>query len=141
MPTVEEEVGFGPRNMHLTHEQVEERITDALRSVGALALRHRSPQQLSGGEKRRVAIASVLAMNPLILILDEPTAGLDPRARRQTIRLLRSFSHTALIATHDLDLARQLCPRTVIMYAGRVVADGATKRLLDDHALMERCGL
>lgn len=141
MPTVEEEVGFGPRNMHLTYEEVEERITDALRSVGALDLRQRSPQQLSGGEKRRVAIASVLAMEPSILILDEPSAGLDPRARRQMIELLHSFSHTALIATHDLDLARQLCPRTVIMYAGEVVADGATKQLLDDHVLMERCGL
>lgn len=141
MPTVEEEVGFGPRNMHLTYEEVEQRITDSLRAVGALDLRQRSPQQLSGGEKRRVAIASVLAMEPSILILDEPSAGLDPRARRQMIELLHSFSHTALIATHDLDLARQLCPRTVIMYAGEVVADGATKQLLDDHALMERCGL
>ena len=141
MPSVEEDVGFGPNNMRLTHNEIEERIEHSLRDVEALDLRHRSPQQLSGGEKRRVAIATVLAMEPSILILDEPSAGLDPRARRQLIDLLRSFGHTILIATHDLDFARQLCPRTVIMFAGRVVADGQTGLLLNDKVLLERCGL
>lgn len=141
MPSVEEDVGFGPNNMRLTHNEIEERIEHSLRDVEALDLRHRSPQQLSGGEKRRVAIATVLAMEPSILILDEPSAGLDPRARRQLIDLLRSFGHTILIATHDLDFARQLCPRTVIMFAGRVVADGQTELLLNDKVLLERCGL
>ena len=127
MPTVEEDVGFGPANMRLSREEITERIERALRAVGALDLRHRSPQQLSGGEKRRVAIATVLAMEPSILIMDEPSAGLDPRARRQMIDLVASFGHTALIATHDLDMAQALCPRTVIMLAGQIAADGPTE--------------
>lgn len=141
MPTVEEDVGFGPANMRLSREEIAERIERALRAVGALDLRQRSPQQLSGGEKRRVAIATVLAMEPSILVMDEPSAGLDPRARRQMIELLLGFGHTALIATHDLDMAQRLCPRTVIMLAGQVAADGPTKQLLGDGALLERCGL
>ncbi|MBR5135833.1 MAG: ABC transporter ATP-binding protein [Rikenellaceae bacterium] len=141
MPTVEEDVGFGPANMHLSREEITERIERALRAVGALDLRHRSPQQLSGGEKRRVAIATVLAMEPSILIMDEPSAGLDPRARRQMIELLLGFGHTALIATHDLDMAQRLCSRTVIMLAGQVAADGPTSQILGDSALLDRCGL
>ena len=141
MPTVEEDVGFGPANMRLSREEITERIERALRAVGALDLRHRSPQQLSGGEKRRVAIATVLAMEPSILVMDEPSAGLDPRARRQMIELLLSFGHTALITTHDLDMAQALCPRTVIMLAGQVAADGPTSQILGDGALLDRCGL
>lgn len=141
MPTVEEDVGFGPANMRLSREEITERIERALRAVGALDLRHRSPQQLSGGEKRRVAIATVLAMEPSILVMDEPSAGLDPRARRQMIELLLSFGHTALITTHDLDMAQALCPRTVIMLAGQVAADGPTAQILGDGALLDRCGL
>ena len=141
MPTVEEDVGFGPANMHLSREEITERIERALRAVGALDLRHRSPQQLSGGEKRRVAIATVLAMEPSILIMDEPSAGLDPRARRQMIELLLGFGHTALIATHDLDMAQRLCSRTVIMLAGQVAVDGPTSQILGDSALLDRCGL
>lgn len=141
MPTVEEDVGFGPANMHLSREEITERIERALRAVGALDLRHRSPQQLSGGEKRRVAIATVLAMEPSILVMDEPSAGLDPRARRQMIELLLGFGHTALFATHDLDMAQRLCPRTVIMLAGQVAADGPTSQILGDSALLDRCGL
>lgn len=141
MPTVEEDVGFGPANMHLSREEITERIERALRAVGALDLRHRSPQQLSGGEKRRVAIATVLAMEPSILVMDEPSAGLDPRARRQMIELLLGFGHTALIATHDLDMAQRLCSRTVVMLAGQVAADGPTSQILGDSALLDRCGL
>lgn len=141
MPTVEEDVAFGPANMHLSREQIDERIERSLHEVGALDLRHRPTQQLSEGEKRRIAMATVLAMEPSILIMDEPSAGLDPRARRQVIELLNHFEQTALIATHDLDLARHVCPRTVIMYAGRVAADGATAQLLDNEPLLERCGL
>ena len=141
MPTVEEDVGFGPANMRLSREEITERIERALRAVGALDLRHRSPQQLSGGEKRRVAIATVLAMEPSILVMDEPSAGLDPRARRQMIELLLSFGHTALITTHDLDMAQALCPRTVIMLAGQVAADGPTSQILGNSALLDRCGL
>lgn len=141
MPTVEEDVGFGPANMHLSREEIAARVERALQAVSALDLRHRSPQQLSGGEKHRVAIATVLAMEPSILVMDEPSAGLDPRARRQMIELLLGFGHTALIATHDLDLAQRLCPRTVIMLAGQIAADGPTEQILGDSALLDRCGL
>jgi cobalt/nickel transport system ATP-binding protein len=141
MPTVEEDVAFGPANMHLSREEIDQRVERSLREVGALDLRQRSTHQLSEGEKRRVAIATVLAMEPSILVMDEPSAGLDPRARRQIIDLLNHFEHTALIATHDLDLARQICPRTVVMHAGRVAADGPTAQVLDDEPLLEHCGL
>ncbi len=141
MPTVEEDVGFGPANMRLPREQVAKRVERALRAVNALDLRHRSTHQLSGGEKRRVAIATVLAMEPSIMVMDEPSAGLDPRSRRELITLLGTLNYTLLIATHDLDLARRLCHRTVIIQAGRVAADGATVQLLNDKRLMRRCGL
>lgn len=141
MPIVEEDVGFGPANMRLPHEQVAERVEQALRAVNALDLRHRSTHQLSGGEKRRVAIATVLAMEPSIMVMDEPSAGLDPRSRRELITLLGTLNHTLLIATHDLDLARRLCHRTVIIQAGRVAADSATVQLLNNKRLMRRCGL
>ncbi len=141
MPTVEEDIAFGPANMHLSREEIEERVVSALAAVGALSLRKRSPQQLSGGEKRRVAIATVLAMEPSILVMDEPSAALDPRARRDLIALLKEFRHTALIATHDLAMARELCPRTVVMHAGQIAADGPTTAILNDQELMDHCGL
>lgn len=141
MPTVEEDVAFGPQNMRLPHEQVAERVECALRAVGALDLRHRSIHQLSGGEKRRVAIATVLAMESSIMVMDEPSAGLDPRARRGVIALLNTLKQTLLVATHDLDLARRLCPRTAIVQSGRIVADGTTAQLLNSKRLMRRYGL
>lgn len=141
MPTVEEDIAFGPANMQLSREEIEERVVSALAAVGALSLRKRSPQQLSGGEKRRVAIATVLAMEPSILVMDEPSAALDPRARRDLIALLKEFRHTALIATHDLAIARELCPRTVVMHAGQIAADGPTTAILNDQELMDHCGL
>lgn len=141
MPIVEEDVAFGPTNMQLGSEQIAERVEGALRAVGALDLRHRSPHQLSGGEKRRVAIATVLAMRPSVLVLDEPSAGLDPRARRRLIALLGTLKQTLLVATHDLDLARRLCPRTVVMHEGRIAADAMTSQLLSNKRLMKRCGL
>ena len=141
MPTVFEDVAFGPLNMGLPPDEVERRVTAALETVGAARLRDRPPYRLSGGEKRAVAIAGVLAMSPDILVMDEPTAGLDPRARRRLIELLRTFRHTKIIAGHDLDMALDLCERTLIMQDGRVVADGPTAALLADAALMERSGL
>lgn len=141
MPTVEEDIAFGPANMQLSREEIEERVVSALAAVGALSLRKRSPQQLSGGEKRRVAIATVLAMEPSILVMDEPSAALDPRARRDLIALLKEFRHTALIATHDLAMARELCPRTVVMHAGQIAADGPTTAILNAQELMDHCGL
>lgn len=141
MPTIEEDVAFGPSAMGLTSEEVAARVEQALTDVEALHLRNRESYTLSGGEKKRSAIATVLAMTPSILVMDEPTAGLDPRSRRQLITLLRSFQHTMLIATHDMDLIDDLCERTIILNNGEVVADGATAEVFTDLAMLETCGL
>ncbi|WP_298039447.1 ABC transporter ATP-binding protein [uncultured Desulfuromonas sp.] len=136
MPSVEEDVAFGPLNLGLPRQEVESRVREALGRVGVLHLRQRPPYHLSGGEKRAVAIAAVLAMEPEVLVLDEPAAGLDPQARRRLIELLRGFGHTRIIATHDLDLALDLCGRTLIMDGGRILADGPTADLLRDPELL-----
>jgi cobalt/nickel transport system ATP-binding protein len=141
MPTVEEDVAFGPANLGLPPEEVEEQVVAALQHVGALSLRKRPSHRLSGGEKRAVAIAAVLASSPSILVMDEPSSNLDPRARRQLIGQLRAFEHTKIVATHDLDLVLDVCARTIVLAGGRVAADGPTPALLGDAALMERCGL
>lgn len=141
MPTVEEDVAFGPSNMRLEPEEIRRRVTEALDAVGALDLRGESPFRLSGGQKKRVAIATVLAMEPSVLVMDEPTSNLDPRARRQIIDLIRRFSHTTLIATHDMEMVLNLCDRTIVMKEGRIVADGSTRHVFGDLALLEECGL
>ncbi len=141
MPTVEEDVAFGPANMGMTPEQIERQVAAALEAVGASHLRTKSPYRLSGGQKRSVAIATVLAMEPSVLVLDEPTSDLDPRARRQTIELLKRFDHTMLVATHDLEMAVELCPRTLILRDGEIAADGLTADLFGDTALLEACAL
>ena len=141
MPTVEEDVAFGPSNMRLEPEEIRRRVTEALDAVGALHLRGASPFRLSGGQKKRVAIATVLAMEPSVLVMDEPTSNLDPRARRQIIDLIRRFSHTTLIATHDMEMVLDLCDRTIVMKEGRIVADGSTRHVFGDLALLEECGL
>ena len=141
MPTVEEDVAFGPSNMRLEPEEIRRRVTEALDAVGALDLRGESPFRLSGGQKRRVAIATVLAMEPSVLVMDEPTSNLDPRARRQIIDLIRRFGHTTLIATHDMEMVLDLCDRTIVMKQGRIVADGSTRHVFGDLALLEECGL
>jgi cobalt/nickel transport system ATP-binding protein len=141
MPTVEDDVAFGPANLGLPPEEVEAHVVSALSQVGVLHLRRRAPHHLSGGEKRAVAIAAVLAMSPDILVMDEPSSNLDPRARRQLIGQLRAFEHTKIVATHDLDLVLDVCARTIILAQGRVAADGPTGELLADEPLMQRCGL
>ena len=141
MPTVEEDVAFGPSNMRLEPEEIRRRVTKALDAVGALDLRGESPFRLSGGQKKRVAIATVLSMEPSVLVMDEPTSNLDPRARRQIIDLIRRFSHTTLIATHDMEMVLDLCDRTIVMKEGRIVADGSTRHVFGDLALLEECGL
>lgn len=141
MPTVEEDVAFGPSNMRLEPAEIERRVVDALEAVGALHLRKSSPFQLSGGQKKRVAIATVLSMEPSILVMDEPTSNLDPRARRQIIDLIRRFRHTTLIATHDMEMVLDLCDRTIVMKDGKIVADGSTQHVFGDLALLEDCGL
>ncbi len=139
--TVLEDVAFGPLQQGLAHEQARARALEALSRVGAAALADRSPHQLSLGEKRRAAIATVLAMQPRVLVLDEPSAGLDPRARRGLIQVLRSMEQTMLLATHDMRLAWEVCERTVVMDEGVVVADGPTSELLADEALLGAHGL
>ena len=141
MPTVEEDVAFGPSNMRLEPEEIRRRVTEALDAVGALHLRGASPFRLSGGQKKRVAIATVLSMEPSVLVMDEPTSNLDPRARRQIIDLIRRFRHTTLIATHDMEMVLDLCDRTIVMKQGRIVADGSTRHVFGDLALLEECGL
>ena len=141
MPTVAEDVGFGPLNLGLPVDEVRARVEQSLARVDAGHLATRPPYRLSGGEKRAVAIATVLAMDPAMLVMDEPSSGLDPRARRRLIGLLASFTHTRIIATHDLDLALELCERTLVLARGRLVADGATRQIFSDDALLETSGL
>lgn len=141
MPTVFDDVAFGPQNQGASEEEVERRVVEALERVSALDLRDKPPYHLSGGEKKRVAIATVLSMVPDILVLDEPTSGLDPRARRQLMALLRAFHHTRIITTHDLDMVLELCPRTIVLNEGRVMADGPTLDVFRDEALLAACHL
>jgi len=141
MPTVYDDVAFGPLNFGLSPEAVEQRVVDALSTVQALHLKDRPPYKLSGGEKRSVSIATVLSMSPDILVMDEPTSNLDPKARRHLINLLRTFEHTKIIATHDLDMVLDLCERTIVMHEGRISADGPTTELFENQELLDRCHL
>jgi cobalt/nickel transport system ATP-binding protein len=134
MPTVREDVAFGPLNLKLG--DIERRVTEALQAVRMIEQIERAPHQLSLGQKRRVAIATVLAMDPRVLVLDEPSANLDPRTRRELMELLAELDRTLLIVTHDLPLAGRLCERAVILSAGRIVADGPCLELLADTALL-----
>jgi cobalt/nickel transport system ATP-binding protein len=136
MPTVFDDVAFGPLNQGLPPEEVEQRVVEALQTVGALHLKDRPPYKLSGGEKRAVAIATVLAMAPDILVMDEPSAALDPAARRSLIHLLGGFKHTKIIASHDLDLILDLCERTIVLCGGRAIADGPTIEIFNDARLL-----
>jgi cobalt/nickel transport system ATP-binding protein len=140
-PTVFDDVAFGPLHMGLPEAEVRARVSKALAAVGMTDYIDRTSHHLSIGEKKRIAIATVLSMDPQILVLDEPTAGLDPRARRNLIRLLQSLDQTMLISTHDLRMVGELLPRTAIMDNGRIVADGPTDRILGDTALLEEHGL
>jgi cobalt transport protein ATP-binding subunit len=139
--TVREDVAFGPTQLGLPLVEVELRVREALEQVGLSLLAERPPHHLSTGEKRRACLAGVLACSPGILVLDEPTSGLDPRGRRELIALLRTITATKLIATHDLELVVEVCPRSVILDRGRVVASGPTQTLLNDEPLMLAHGL
>jgi len=140
-PTVFEDVAFGPRYQGLPEAEVQRRVSKALADVHMSGFATRPPHHLSAGQKKRIAIATVLSMQPEVLVLDEPTAGLDPRGRRELITLLRELPQTMLVSTHDLRMVQELFPRTIIMDAGRVVADGATAELLADEALLNAHGL
>ncbi|SFL82760.1 energy-coupling factor ABC transporter ATP-binding protein [Geodermatophilus ruber] len=138
MPTVGEDVAFGPRNLGLPEEEVAARVAEALDQVGMAGVADRPPHHLSFGQRRRVAVATVLSMHPEILVLDEPSSNLDPAGRRELAEVLESLPVTVLMVTHDLPYALQLCPRSVVLDGGVVVADGPTRRLLADADLLAR---
>jgi cobalt/nickel transport system ATP-binding protein len=141
MPTVFDDVAFGPLNLGLGPDRVRECVHDALETVGGLALRDKPPHHLSGGQKSAVAIAAVIAMQPDILVMDEPASHLDPKSRRALINLLRHFHHTKIIASHDLDLILDVCKRCVIIKGGRVIADGPAEEMLSNRQLLEENNL
>ena len=136
MPTVRDDVAFGPANLGLRGAELDRRVEDALGAVGLLDHGDRTPHHLSFGQRRRAALATVLAMRPEVLVLDEPSSNLDPVARRELAELLRTLPQAVLIVTHDLPYALELCARAVIMNDGRVVADGPTRTILRDAELM-----
>lgn len=140
-PTVYDDVAFGPLYQGLPVAEVNQRVSEALAAVGMDEYAQRVSHHLSVGEKKRISIATVLSMKPEVLVLDEPTAGMDPRARRSLIQLLDELPLTMLVSTHDMLMVRELFPRMVIMDEGRVVADGPTLQLMNDTALLEAHGL
>jgi cobalt/nickel transport system ATP-binding protein len=138
LPTVAEDVAFGPANLGLRGAELTARVEEALTAVGMAEHRDRAPHHLSFGQRRRVAVATVLAMHPEVLVLDEPSSNLDPAARRELAEILRGLPVTLLMVTHDLPYALELCDRAVIIDRGRIVADGGTPELLADDALLAR---
>ncbi|MEW2563010.1 energy-coupling factor ABC transporter ATP-binding protein [Streptomyces griseorubiginosus] len=136
MPTVREDVAFGPAAAGLKGDELEARVRTALERVGMAEFAHRPPHHLSFGQRRRVAVATVLAMEPEILVLDEPSSNLDPASRRELADILRSLDVTVLMVTHDLPYALELCPRSLILSEGTIAADGKTAELLTDEELM-----
>lgn len=141
MPTVFEDVAFGPRNQGLPTAEVKTRVEQALGVVQMQGSESRAPHHLSLGQKKRVAVATVLSMNCEVLVLDEPTSGLDPRGRRELARFLSELPQTRIIATHDLELAVELCDRIAVLNEGRLIALGEPRQLLADEALMAQTGL
>ena len=141
MPTVYDDVAFGPLNLGLPLAEVDTRVMNALTIVGLAHVKDKPPYRLSGGEKRSAAIATVLSMSPDILVMDEPSSNLDPRSGRNLINLLKTFQHTKIIATHDLEMVLDLCERTIILHQGRIIADGAPFELFQNDALLEESHL
>lgn len=140
-PTVFDDVAFGPLHMGLPEDEVYQRVEEALAAVQMSDFGDRLSHHLSMGQKKRVAIATVLAMRPQIMILDEPSAGLDPRTRRSLINFLRDLPITMLVSSHDLRMVQDIFPRMIIMDEGKIVADGSTAELLEDEVLLEAHGL
>lgn len=137
MPTVRDDVAFGPANLGMRGAELDARVDEALDLVGMRAYADRPPHHLSFGQRRRVAVATVLAMRPSVLVLDEPSSNLDPASRRELAEILTALDVTVLMVTHDLPYALQLCERSVILDEGTIVADGSTRDLLADADLME----
>ncbi|HSE08807.1 MAG TPA: ABC transporter ATP-binding protein [Nocardioidaceae bacterium] len=138
MPTVRDDVAFGPTNLGVRGTALEQRVMEALDQVGMADFADRPPHHLSFGQRRRVAVATVLAMEPEILVLDEPSSNLDPASRRELAEILRRLDVTVLMVTHDLPYAFELCPRSVVLSDGLIVADGSTYDVLTDEALMAK---
>jgi len=136
MPTVREDVAFGPANLGIRGAELEARIHEALAAVGMTEHAHRPPHHLSYGQRRRVAVATVLAMRPQILVMDEPTSNLDPAAKRELADILQGLDLTMLMVTHDMPYALEMCERAVVMNRGMITADGPTREIMADEALM-----
>ncbi len=141
MTSIEGDIAFGPRNLGLPEAEVSERVARAIAATGLEGLESKPGMHLSFGQKKRAAIAAVLAMEPAVLVLDEPTSNLDPRGRREMLDFLRALDVTLLIATHDLEAAWELCDRAIVINEGRLVADGEARAILIDQELMQENGL
>ena len=140
-PTVFDDVAFGPLNMGYSESEVKERVAGALGSVGMGGYEQRSPHHLSIGEKKKIAIATVLSLTPELLVLDEPTSNLDPRSKWSLIKLLKRLPMTKIVASHDLELVRALCQRAIVLDKGEIVADDSTERILNNISLLRAHGL
>jgi cobalt/nickel transport system ATP-binding protein len=138
MPSIYEDLAFGPRNMGVEEDEVRRRVEGVLEKLGISRLKDRSPLKLSGGEKRIAAIASVLTMNPSVMLFDEPTVFLDPKARRTLIRLMADLPHTQLVATHDLGFAAELCDRVILLREGRNIGQGRAADMLKNNDLLDQ---
>jgi cobalt/nickel transport system ATP-binding protein len=141
MPTVFDDVAFGPLNLGMDETSVRERVNEALRLVNSLDLCDKPPHHLSCGQKSAVAIAAIMSMEPDILVMDEPAANLDPKSRRSLITLLKTFAHSKIIASHDLDLILDVCKRCIVIKDGAVVADGPSTEILANQTLLEENNL
>lgn len=133
MPTIYDDIAFGPRNMNLPDQEVDRRVKESLRSVGLDGIEKKVSFMLSGGQRRRAAIASVLSMEPNILVLDEPSANLDSKARRSLIDILKEFPHTVILATHDIEMAYEVCTRGIVLENGTLKADGPIKLVAEEY--------
>lgn len=140
-PTVYDDVAFGLKNMRLPGDEIKRRVTESLAAVGAEGLEKKAPHHLSLGQKKRVAIATALSMRPKILTLDEPTASLDPKGRRELMALLEKIGGTQIIATHDLDMVKKMCDRAIVLFGGKVAADGAPSKVFGDEGWLLAHGL
>ena len=141
MPTVYDDLAFGPRNYGMSREEVERRVDSALNRMDISYLKHRQNYRMSGGEKRLASIAAILAMEPDIILMDEPSITLDPKNRRNLIRLLNDMPETKLIASHDLDMIMETCDRVLLIGEQTLLADGNCREILTDQSLLERCHL
>ena len=141
MPSVYDDVAFGPKNLGIPDSETERLVKESLEKTGTAHLIGRMTHKLSAGEKRGVALAGVLAMSPDVLVMDEPSSNLDPKARRRLINILKDFSHTKIIATHDLDMALDLCDRVIVIHEGRVAADGTPDEIFSNEKLLDETGL